>query len=407
MRKVKAVVAGFEGRSMVVLTRDGQFTELPIPKSPPALGEEIEIKERIAPKSFRPFLAAAAALLLVFALGLFNPLADPVAAYVTVDINPGVELWVDRDANVIKIKPLSEDAEKVIAGISIKDKNLYETTYAIIENSLALGYLEKTNKKLLMVSVTPVKYQAEGSVDEARLQKAISDQLMSYQISGYVVISKADSEQREQAQEKGLSVNRLLVYRQAEKRGVNIPENTRNDRDMLQVLQELNLSVKDLFGNSAVEIQNDQLIEHSYQAKAEENVRQQERQLPQTENRQENRSDSPGNMNSGHETARSEGGETANTIPGTAAENSAGQVQPGEDNQKNNTGEATNPKDDRNTSGEGKGDSHESSTGKKGVNSGKKAPTEGNQDEDKGSNTDNGGDNGGSSSGDSESSSRW
>lgn len=414
MRKVKAVVAGFEGKTMVVLTRGGEFKELPIPQYPPELGEEIEIKERTHTKSFRPYLAAAAVLLLVLALGLFNPLASPVAAYVTVDINPGIELWVEKDAKVIKIKPLSDDAEKVISGISIKDKNLYETIYAIIEKSLALGYLGKTHEKLVMVSVTPVKYQAEGSVDELRLQEAISGQLKSYQIPGYVVVNKAEDAQREQAQKKGLSVNKLLVYQQAEKRGINIPENAMIGRDMSEVLQEFNLSVKDLFGQRAVEILNEQISEH--QLKAQENIPQQDEQLQQKESRQDNRSNSSGNANPDnmgpwHESTRS-GDSVTDTTPVTTTKNPAGQAQSWENEQKDNTREITYPKDVKQTPGDGKGTSQESSIEKHEVKTDQSVPMEGNvktpeknsvlpnnQNQDKLNSTGNGGNTGGSSSG--------
>ena len=73
----------------------------------------------------RAQMAAAAVLLLVLA-SVFLPLSQqPVAAaYVTLDINPSVELTVSSSRKVISVQALNEDGAEVLEGLKLKGAHL-------------------------------------------------------------------------------------------------------------------------------------------------------------------------------------------------------------------------------------------------------------------------------------------
>src|SRR5690606_23345105 len=104
-------------RSTVVMTPDGEFVK--ISGSGWAIGEEIsferEARRQARRRSF--LLTASAAVILPVAFtvpGLQLYDRPHVAAYVTLDINPSVELGVDNNRGVVELHALNPDGETVI-----------------------------------------------------------------------------------------------------------------------------------------------------------------------------------------------------------------------------------------------------------------------------------------------------
>lgn len=143
----RGIVMAEGPRGLVVLTPDGEFVEVP-GRSGAMVGEEIGFEElpRRRTAWHRRFLltVSAAVVLLLVAVGLARlPVFDgpKVAAYVAIDINPSVEIGVDRHRAVVELHALNEDGERVIAGLEYRKKPIGEVAAAIIRNAEAEEYL--------------------------------------------------------------------------------------------------------------------------------------------------------------------------------------------------------------------------------------------------------------------------
>lgn len=123
--------------------------------------------------------AIAASLALILGLGLFAFSyfgSNDVASIVTLDVNPSIELQLDKNARVLQANALNEDAAVVLEGMDLKNTDLTTATNAIIGSLLKHGYLDQLANAIL------ISVEDEDSARGAKLQKDLSrdvDQLLT------------------------------------------------------------------------------------------------------------------------------------------------------------------------------------------------------------------------------------
>ena len=112
-------------------------------------------------KSFKWILSFAIILGAVFMLA---SCAQSVSAqddtYLTIDINPSVELIVNKREKVIYANPLNEDAEILLADIEVIGLDLDEAVDLIIQTAIELGYIDIEAVETF-VSVSSISQNAE------------------------------------------------------------------------------------------------------------------------------------------------------------------------------------------------------------------------------------------------------
>ncbi|MBR6627915.1 MAG: hypothetical protein IKL04_08070 [Lachnospiraceae bacterium] len=88
------------------------------------------------------FVAAAAVLFLVLGMGMFR---NEVKAnsVISIDINPSIEITVNKHDKVIAANALNEDAQIVLQGMDLKNVDLDIALNAIIGSLLKNGYLDE------------------------------------------------------------------------------------------------------------------------------------------------------------------------------------------------------------------------------------------------------------------------
>lgn len=128
---------------------------------------------------FMKVAAIAASLALILGLGLFAFSyfgSNDVASIVTLDVNPSIELQLDKNARVLQANALNEDAAVVLEGMDLKNTDLTTATNAIIGSLLKHGYLDQLANAIL------ISVEDEDSARGAKLQKDLSrdvDQLLT------------------------------------------------------------------------------------------------------------------------------------------------------------------------------------------------------------------------------------
>jgi len=141
----RGIVVAEGRRGAIVLTPEGEFVE--VPGRPAAVGEEIGFeppKRRTASRRRLLFAASAAVFLLLAAAGLTRLAffgGPEVAAYVAIDINPSVEIGVDRHRAAVELRALNADGERVIEGIDYRKRPVGEVAADIIRSAEAAEYL--------------------------------------------------------------------------------------------------------------------------------------------------------------------------------------------------------------------------------------------------------------------------
>lgn len=203
---------------VTMLTPDGEFLRSRHEERHYELGEEIlffpliegqpEVSEtKIKRRSWRRavFSSVAAAALLLFFLPYY--MQQQVYAYMSIDINPSLELGVNRQFEVVEIQTFNEDAKKLVA--SIREWNHHpveEVASRILAASEKQGYL-KREKEVLITTV----FKKEKKDYKEQLQTDIQAVTDKWHKKTYTIETvKSSLETREKASELGVSTGTWL-----------------------------------------------------------------------------------------------------------------------------------------------------------------------------------------------------
>lgn len=104
---------------------------------------------------YRTFAAACAMLLLVIGIGGYNWTKQPVS-YVGIDINPSIELGLNRFERVVSATAYNPEGEEILRELSLKGKKYTEAIDLVVESKAMARYLVKEDELVFTVA-------AEGS----------------------------------------------------------------------------------------------------------------------------------------------------------------------------------------------------------------------------------------------------
>ena len=149
-------------------------------------------------------LAVAAGCLAFFCFGLLSGILVPeqkqtvakADTFVYLDVNPSLELSLDKNDRVLSCTAANEDAETVLGEMELKGVELKTAVNAIVGSMYINGYLTAEDNSVL-ISVDVGKNR-----DEAEFLTYITAQVNE-------VFSKAEMQLVQRAKEKGVSVGKL------------------------------------------------------------------------------------------------------------------------------------------------------------------------------------------------------
>ncbi|MFD0961282.1 anti-sigma factor domain-containing protein [Paenibacillus chungangensis] len=231
----RGVVMSINKKYSTVMTADGQFVRVPLQGSP-QIGEEILFEEAFRrPGSFRTLYryAAAAAVTgvlltacLLYALSQVNP----VVAYLTIDINPSLEMGVDKNANVLTLRALNEEGERLVAGFHYKGMDIDTAASVMLQRAADEHYLDEPHRDIL---ITNVLMRERSGVDELEskvadgLRERLNDMLKRQLPDKEVTITtlSAPKELRDEADANGISTGKMAVYLMAKDEGYQLEMN--------------------------------------------------------------------------------------------------------------------------------------------------------------------------------------
>ncbi|WP_027365063.1 anti-sigma-I factor RsgI family protein [Desulfotruncus alcoholivorax] len=260
--RVKAIVAKVDQENgvMVVFTADKQIRRLPLPGVVPPLGATIEVdlpaeKRAIGGLLHTKWLAAAAVLLVVLAIGMFGTFGvTPVSAYVTLDMKPSLQLAVDDRGKITEVTALNEAGKALLDQLDLKNKDVYLAVREIVQNAGKAGYLDGQKDNIVMAGITKASGSSSYRINEAKLRTIIHDELSARHYPGYVVVNVADSDQWQSAKQSGYSVNQVIMSERARENGVNIDQQELQNQGLAQVMEDHQADIPRWFGENSCEV---------------------------------------------------------------------------------------------------------------------------------------------------------
>lgn len=163
------------------------------------------------PRRWTSLAVAAALALMVGGFGLRYQSANAVASVVSLDVNPSIELEVNKNEKVLSATALNADAKTVLDGMELKGTQLNVAVNAIVGSLLQNGYLESLSSAIL-ISVEDADTQRAS-----RLQTALTaevDAALQHASAGAAVLSQTvtyDKALEETARSSSISVGKAAL----------------------------------------------------------------------------------------------------------------------------------------------------------------------------------------------------
>ena len=159
-------------------------------------------------------VAAIAAVFVLLIAGIFlaknfqGGSSGTLAAVVSFDVNPSIELSVDKNEKVLSAAGLNDDGREVLDGMELKDTDLDVAVNAIVGSMLQHGYLDDMANSILL-SVSGVDgYDADTL--QAKLTESVNKLLKDCSVLSQNV-SDADSDLVEKADKYGITVGKAKL----------------------------------------------------------------------------------------------------------------------------------------------------------------------------------------------------
>ena len=181
--------------------------------------------KKMANRKWTTLVAACLAVMLLCGGGVFYQQAHAVASVVSLDVNPSIELKVNRSEKVLACVPLNEDAKAILAdmsnGADLKGAKLDVAVNAIVGSLVRNGYLDSISSAI-MISVED-KDAARAEKLQRELTSAVDGVLQTSEAKAAVLTQTLtqDAAREQQARENNIStgkaalVNRVLAINPA------------------------------------------------------------------------------------------------------------------------------------------------------------------------------------------------
>jgi hypothetical protein len=163
-------------------------------------------------------IAAAAAVLVIMMSIIFYINAglstknDNIYAFIDIDINPSLELTIDKYRHIQDLYPLNRDAELLASELDLKDASLENGLSKIIDKSKELGFLNAKEKDVVLISAA-LNGKKEGTSALIMGIRSDVNQLKDKNIKAQVI--DVPQKTRELAIENNISMGRYVLYEKA------------------------------------------------------------------------------------------------------------------------------------------------------------------------------------------------
>jgi uncharacterized membrane protein len=245
----------------VVLTGKGTYERIPVPRQGARVGAEVSYSyQAVSSPIFKPMALVASFLLLFVCYSLFNQSSLPVAvAYVSLDINPSLELSVDKNLDVIGVKYFNDDAANLLKQERLQGKNLYEALGVVVEQAIAKNYIKTGQENLIVSTVTPSGTSSSSAgppcIAQQSIQQFLEKSINQGGLTGEVRTYSATGEFRTEAESNGLSPGKYLIYRQLNETGSRVSLDDVRKNNIRNLVDTYKLSLLPNFENIRIQRQ--------------------------------------------------------------------------------------------------------------------------------------------------------
>lgn len=211
---MKAVVVEIEGKQMVVVDQKGCFQNIKY-NGKSKIGEEIEmIDSRTNVLVYMKRITAAAAMLLVVSGSVFGVSSyySPYA-YLDVDINPSLEIVLNRYMRVLDVNSFNEDGKKIASNkAELKNKKMEEAVDKLLDNAKKEKILTADKENAVLFTVASSDDASADNINK-KIEKTAQKKIDQLKVKCEVLpTEKVTVKKNLEAKKINVSPGRVILY---------------------------------------------------------------------------------------------------------------------------------------------------------------------------------------------------
>lgn len=180
------------------------------------LRKEISRRQKVKRRVWA-YAAACAALLLTVSV-LFHGLYTTPVSYISMDVNPSIELALNLFDRVVSCEGYNEDGQQLVSEVDVSNMTYTEAVETLLASSQMQEYLNQQGAKLVFTVSSDKEEELTAGLQSCQ----------GYQ-EHHASCHTAEADTMQAAHEVGLSVGRYQIYQELLENGVSItPEECRN-----------------------------------------------------------------------------------------------------------------------------------------------------------------------------------
>lgn len=224
----RGVVLETQKGTVTVLTPQGEFVNVPWSQLPyPEVGSEVKFAQPMEKKAFfrdNRFMAIAACLMIMFLsmtlwTGIILPSSQQVVAYVNIDINPSIELGLNKQGKVVQAIGLNQDGELLLQKLELRKLTANQAVELITNAAVESNYLHADKENNIFITVSDSQ-KVPGKV--RNLEQKVSAQLTANKLSGNTQVIEVSGDLHDKAKELGVSPGKYVVLLEAVEEGLDL-----------------------------------------------------------------------------------------------------------------------------------------------------------------------------------------
>lgn len=235
---MRGIIAEINGSSMIVIAKNGDFVKCR--KLPNCnIGDEVNIPAKNMNTVYKRISAVAASFIILAMLSTGVYAYYTPYSYVSVDINPSLELYVNRFDKVIGTHAFNEDGEKLLnASNGLKNKAIDAAMEQILDKAKEQGYLKQDaeNSVMIVVSSNSTKEEADLSSKVSQASTAVLSKVSS---NYEVILEKTKVEQYQKAKKGNVSPGKMILAEQFKEVKPEINEEEIKHMPLQQVIKQI------------------------------------------------------------------------------------------------------------------------------------------------------------------------
>jgi len=230
--QIQGLVMEINKRYCIIMTQTGEFHRVPKPAQPVELGTEITCRLGTGINWLRNGALAAILVVIMIGCSLYQSVLPTAVAYVSLDINPSVEIGVDQNSQVVEVQGLNDDGKELLKMVSLKKKNVYTAIEELIAASIQNDYLDAEKENLVFVAVTKEPTATLVVVEEKLVYETIANSITAIKAPVEVLVTEAKPEVQKEAHKIGVSTGKYLLYLDAVQTEPEIPVKSLNKQSL-------------------------------------------------------------------------------------------------------------------------------------------------------------------------------